>query len=121
MPQDSEKQLFRHFIDTFLPKLHAKDALVLSALHRADCPLPESSGPPDLCIKLGTMFEALCISAQLHGLEAEVNDWGKSFKRFTKLLMDPWPLSAIAAAGYRVDLHHRSSSHVNCEYRFTAI
>jgi hypothetical protein len=87
MSQVAEKQLLRHFTDTFLPKLHARDALVLSALERAHCHFPEASCPADLCIKGGALFEALCISAQLHGVDAEVNDWGKSFKRFTRLLM----------------------------------
>ena len=121
MSQDAEKQLLRHLTDSFLPKLHARNALVLSALQRAHCPFPESSAPADLCIKLGTLFDTLCISARLHGVGAEVDDWSKSFKRFTRLLMFPWSSSAIAEAGFRVELHRRSNSNANSEYRFTAI
>lgn len=113
MSQEPAKLLLEHFTSKFLQGLFARDEVVLGALSRAYNPAPDTSSPPKLTIRLDKLFEALCLSAQMHDVAVNFSDWGKTFKQFSRMLMHPWPVPAIASAGYSIKLAHRGNSHAS--------
>lgn len=114
------QRLLDHFKSTFLAGLASGNENVMVALARAHCGPPTGERPPTLHFKLGSLFDALCISVKLHGEPPLViRDWKKCFTKFRAALMHPWPDDEIDRAGYRVDLSHRSRSSVNDEYTLT--
>ena len=109
--------LLDHFVGDFLRGLAMRDARVIEALDRAHCSVEDPSTPPQLEFRLSALFDALCISSKEHGLPIQFSDWDSTFRKFCRLLMTPWPDSAIATIGYRIKLSHRGSSLATTRYR----
>lgn len=113
MSQAQAQLLLEHFTSKFLQGLFACDEVVLGALSRVDHPVLDTSSPPALTIRLDKLFDALCLSVQMHGASVNFIDWGKTFKHFSRMLMHPWPDTAIASAGYSIKIADRGNSNAS--------
>lgn len=109
--------LLEHFTTDFLRGLAIRDPRIIHSLHQAQSPVVDPAIPPKLEFKLAMLFEALCLSSHEYGVSIDVRDWDSAFRKFCSLLMNPWPDSAISAAGYRIELSHRGNSLANTSYR----
>jgi hypothetical protein len=109
--------LLVHFKTDFLRGLAMRDERVIGSLRRAHCSVLDASTPPLLEFRLPAIFDALCISAQEHGLPTKVSNWDKTFRKFCRLLMTPWPDAEIASSGYGISLSHRGNSLATTSYK----